>query len=200
METGKNPLIYDAAAFPAFEFGHIIPPKINSSLVPNLDIFECLNSAVYLASQIELAEGSVHLRAEKIRNIYFRASLSELLRVEDLTKGLGKPFELKKTRDPLLHTIKLLRNYQVHIGTFTLRGGRTPVNWNGDISIYESFIADNLLVKELRKLGSSKGYTDSQLEELLGLFDLHQQRFGVVQLLYNTCLHVGRLISEHHLA
>ena len=57
-------------------------------------------------------------------------------------------------------------------------------------------IADNLLASELRKLDSSAGYTDQQLEEIVELFELHQRKFGVVQLLYNTSLHVASLLRE----
>ena len=33
-------------------------------------------------------------------------------------------------------------------------------------------------------------------KELVALFDKHQRRFGVVQLLYNTCLHVGEALAK----
>jgi hypothetical protein len=99
---------YKPSAFPAFQFGHVLPPKITSAKFRNPQLRGCLSASIYLASQIELAQGSVNLRVEAIRSAYFRAALAEMVRVEDITKELGKHFKFNKTDDPLLHMMKLL--------------------------------------------------------------------------------------------
>ena len=186
---------YDSSTFPDFPFGHVLPPRVNPSLRDRQELLGCLSAAIYLASQIELAEGSINLRVEPIKSIYFRAALAELLRVEDITKSYGRHFKFPATLNPLLHAIRLLRNYNVHIGSFKLEPGARLVRWQGNEGVFHSFIADNISATELRRLDSSALYTDAQLTELVALFNTHQRRFGVVQLLYNTTLHIASLIE-----
>lgn len=189
-------LQYNASEFPVFQFGHVLPPKISPVTLRNPELRDCLSSAIYLTSQIELVQGSVNLRAEPIRGAYFRAALSEMVRVEDVSVTQGIDLKFIHTSDPLLHTIKLLRNYQVHIGVCRLSAGAVNVLWGDEPGRYESFIASNLSSQELRKLDCSKGYTNNQLEELVLLFEAHQRKLGVVQLLYSTCLHICSLIAK----
>jgi hypothetical protein len=192
----KLPTYYNPSAFPDFQSGHILPPKFTSAKVKSPELRECLSAVVYLASQIDLTDGSLHLRKEKIQNIYFRAAIAELIRIEDITEQQGNKFTFNKTDDPLLHVVKLIRNYQVHIAGILLSGGAIAVIWAGNQGIYESSIVDNLNVQELRKLNSASSYTDDQLKELIVLFNINQRKFGVVQLLYNTCIHVARCIVQ----
>ncbi len=188
--------VYDAATFPQFGFGHVLLPKVPPKLRSMPELRSSLANAIYMASQIELAQGSIHLRAEPIRAAYLRASLSEIVRVEDLSKLYGKPFSFKSSTDPLLHVVKLLRNYEVHVGAFSVAAGAIRVNWGGDEGVYETYVVDNLSASELRKLDSASGYSDRQLEELLTLFEMHQRKFGVVQLLYSTALHVAAQLGK----
>ena len=136
-------------------------------------------------------EGQPNMRADKIRPSYFRASLGELCREEDIMKAIGIELKFKDSDNPLLHIIKLLRNYQVHIGSIALASGKISIEYAGQVEAYQSFIVDNTNVADLRKLDSAKDYTDDQLRELLSIFETHQRRFGVVQLLYNTALYLG---------
>lgn len=193
---GRPTLTYDTKLFPDFEYGHVLPPRITQAVIKNKDLRNCLSCAVYMASQIELSQGGVNLRVEPVRSAYLRASLAELVRVEDVLKSLGNTFRLNKNQDPLLHTIKLLRNYQVHIGSHPLSEGSVMVKWRRDEAAYQSFIIDNLDPKELRKLDSSSGYSNEQLEELVKLFEENQRKFGVVQLIYNTCVHVSKMLNN----
>lgn len=196
MPSARRTPSYDAAAFPNFLDGHVLPPKVPARLRSMPEVRSSLSNAIYMSSQIELAQGSIHLRVEPVRAAYFRAALAELVRVEDVCKIYGKALALKQSSDPLLHTIKLLRNYEIHIGAFKLSAGAVLTKWGDLQGVYESFIVTNLSAAALRKLDSASGYTDAQLEELLDLFDTHQRRLGVVQLLYNTTLHVAALLGE----
>lgn len=146
--ASKKELHYEPSVFPAFDFGYVLPPKVTSAKVKNAEIRGSLSAAIYLASQIELAQGSIRLRVEPIRSAYFRAALSEIVRVEDIAKASKKNFKFTESHDPLLHIIKLLRNYQVHVGVFKLEAGSIGVQHGDAEGIYESFIVDNLSVKE----------------------------------------------------
>ena len=190
----RNPS-YESSGFPEFTYGHVLPPRVPTKLRSMPELRSSMANAIYMASQIDLAQGSLHLRVEPVRAAYFRAALGEIVRTEDACKRYGRPFVFKETDCPLLHVVKLLRNYEVHIGAFSVSSGAVLVNWAGSEGIYETFIVNNLSTAELQRLDSARGYSKHQLEELLALFDLHQRRFGVVQLLYNTVLHVSALLD-----
>lgn len=196
MPHSKRQPIYESAAFPEFRYGHVLPPKISPEFRSMPELHSSLAGAIYMASQIEQAQGSLHLRVEPVRALYFRAALAELVRVEDFSKTWGKEICFKQTNDPLLHVIKLLRNYEVHIGAFAVSSGVVQVRFGDMSGIYQSFIATNISAMELRKLKTSSSYSDPQLYELVQLFDVHQRRFGVVQLIYNTVLHVAKLLGK----
>jgi len=193
-----KPKTYDSLLFPSFDSGYVLPPKIKFQRQNYPELHDCLNASIYMASQIELVdEGSINLRIDKLRPIYIRASLNELCRVEDFCKSLDKPFKFPNSNDPLLHIIKLLRNYQVHLSSYDLSKGFITVKWGEDEVVYNSFIIDNLHHEDLRKLDSSKGYTDEQLIELIELFERAQRQFGIVQLIYNATFHVQNLVTQH---
>lgn len=144
-----------------------------------------------MANQIELLDhSSTSLRPHQVRGAYFRASLTELCRVEDAAKQLGQSISFNASTDPSLHVIKLFRNYQVHIASSQLVEGSTAVLHAGETSVYRSFTAENISATELRKLYSSAPYSDIQLEELVCLFDANQRKLGVVQLLYHLAKRV----------
>jgi hypothetical protein len=132
----RKPASYNSQSFPDFSFGHLLPPKITPNVLNDAELRECLSAAIYFASQIETAEGALHLQDENIRSIYFRAALAELIRVEDITKRIGKPLKFDKTENPLLHTVKLMRNYQVHISGVTLGSGSVLVASGGFHVVY----------------------------------------------------------------
>ena len=191
---------YDSSLFPIFESGHTLPPKMKFRRKKFPELHDCLSASIYMANQIELIEeGSIHLRIDKLRSIYLRASLNELCRAEDFCDSQNEPFKFQDSNDPLLHMLKLLRNYHVHLSSNELSEGTTLVKWGEDEVVYNSFIIDNLHHEDLRKLSyySVGGYTDEQLIKLVELFETAQRQFGIVQLLYNATLHVQKLVTQH---
>ncbi len=70
------------------------------------------------------------------------------------------------------------------------------MNWKDSEYVYESHIATNINLDNLRKLKSSRGYSDCQLEDLTRAFDAAQKRFGVVQLIYNAAQYVGHFVKN----
>lgn len=146
-----------------------------------------------MASQVDLISHAVTAsRPDRVRSAYFRASLTELCRVEDLAKVVGKKFSFRESSDPSLHLVKLLRNYQVHIASSSLGSGSVAVLLSGEQMVYKSFVVDNVTSEELCRLDSAKGYSVSQLAKLVDLFEASQRKFGVVQLLY----HLAKRVEE----
>lgn len=193
----KKSAQYDPSKFPTLDFGHVLPPPISPQVVKNPKLRNCLRIAIYMASQIEMAHASLRLRLDPIRSGYFRAALAEIIRTEDIMQESGTPFRFRDTDNPLLHILKILRNYEIHIGQNHISAGNVLVRHGEAEGVYESFIVTNLNTDELLKLKDVPGYyTAEQLDELIKLFDTHQRRFGVVQLLFNACLHLGSLLGR----
>lgn len=188
--------VFDTALFVQVRYGYLTPPKPvvwPRSLQP---VRECLESAIHMASQIELVDHALLTsRPQRIRAAYFRASLSELCRIEDVASTLGKPFSFYKSSDPTLHIVKLLRNYQVHLAATQLSSGQIKVELSEETMSYNSFIAEDVTAHQLRLLRSSSDYSDHQLDQLVMLFENEQRRFGVVQLLY----FVAKRVEEYTL-
>ncbi|WP_345986867.1 hypothetical protein WCX18_06730 [Sulfurimonas sp. HSL1-2] len=189
MEPKKS-LIFDKTKFVQVTQGFVTPPRSKIVKQSLSTVKECINSAIFMASQIELVEHCLStVRPESVRPAFFRASLSELIRIEDFLTDHELP-NFYKSNDPTLHLIKLLRNYQVHVAATELRSGRISVKLSGEEMTYYSFIAKNVSAIELQELRSAKAYSFEQLNELAMLFDSEQRKFGVVQLLYYIAMRV----------
>jgi hypothetical protein len=191
MAKRTRSVTIDQAQFVPVEHGFIFPPRPARWPRNMSTTKECIESAIYMASQIQLVDHDAStFRSERVRAAYFRACLTELCRIEDVAKSIKEPISFYGSNDPSLHLVKLLRNYQVHIASSELTTGQALVQFAGEHMVYRSFIVDNISVTELRKLESANPYSESQLEEIVALFESHQRKFGVVQLLYHLAKRV----------
>jgi hypothetical protein len=195
MAKPRKPVTIDPAQFVPVAHGFLMPPRPASWSRNMSALKECIESAIYMASQIELVDHGISIfRPERVRAAYFRACLTELCRIEDMAKSIGKKIRFYSSNDPSLHLVKLLRNYQVHIASSELKTGQVDVEFSGEQMVYRSFIVDNVSVAELSKLIRVKDdYSESQLEEIVRLFESHQRKFGVVQFLY----HLAKRVESH---
>ncbi|MCY1291977.1 hypothetical protein D9M69_582140 [compost metagenome] len=181
MKKEKKPIAYDAKKFVRVSYAHLLAPRPHIRHHSLRPIRECLESAIHMAGQIELIDNCLFdQRPEKVRAAYFRASLTELCRVEDAAKVLGKRVSFYESDDPSLHIVKLLRNYQVHLSTTKLNAGTKKVKFSGEIMDYHTFLAENVTASQLRQLDSSARYSDEQLTELVMLFEQEQRQLGMV--------------------
>ncbi len=202
MAKCTRPVTIDPAQFVPVAHGFVIPPRPARWPRDMSKLKGGIESAIYMASQIELVDHGVStFRPEQVRAAYFRACLTELCRIEDVAKSLKEPISFYGSNDPSLHLMKLLRNYQVHIASSELTTGQVTVQFAGEHMVHRSFIVDNISVTELRKLDSATPYSESQLEEIVALFESHQRKFGVVQLLYHLAKRVELYVQSaltHH--
>lgn len=190
-KRNAKPIELNFNEFFSVPHGFMTPPRIAPWPKGYKEIKDALDSAIHMASQIELVdEGASTSNSDKVRPAYFRASLTELSRIDDIAKSAGKPRLFLDSTDPSLHAVKLLRNYQIHIAAMPLSSGQVSVRHSGEEFVYRSFIADNILVENLKKLDSASPYTEDQLNELVSLFNERQKKFGVVQLLYHLAKHI----------
>jgi hypothetical protein len=187
VQRQSSKRVFDGTKMVAVEHGFVTPPRPKIWPKAWAGARECMECAVFMASQIELVDHALtNFRPERIRSAYFRASLTELCRMEDLSKELlDPPLNFAATDDPSLHLVKLLRNYQVHIQTMPLAPGAIEVSHRDEKLLYRSFIAEAPALEQLRKLDSAKPYSDGQLIELAAHFSNAQRLLGITQLLYH---------------
>jgi hypothetical protein len=172
-------------------YGNIITPKSRIRDKNLFDVKDITNSSLYMASQIDdLEHGLCIFDYKKTREAYFRATLAEICRLEDILINKDKANNFLKTDDPSLMIVKLLRNYQVHISSNSLSSGSIEVGFSGELAVYDSFIITNLNVKNLNKLRDAKHFSETQLSELIDYFDTQQKEFGVVPFLYQLILYI----------
>ena len=172
----------------------MIPPRIRlDKRNPDLKlIHEALHCAIFMASQIDnIDEQELFVRPSTVRASFFRACLLELCRVEYFLKQkIGKFSSYYKSTDPVFHIIKLLRNYQVHIGILELNSENVEVVHSKDLMLYKTFIIQSIKAEELKALESARGYDIDLLSKLIEWFDTEQKKLGIVQMLFNIIQYI----------
>ena len=128
---------------------------------------------------------------------HIRLSLVEFVAIEEVMQSSGySNFKITNSTSPLLHFMRLLRNYNVHIGSPVIN--KSVI----DVEVFEQkwempvAIIDNLSVNQfmsLRAIAHQKLYTQEELEKMISLFNEQQARLGVYEIL--KC-GVERLIRE----
>ncbi len=195
--NSPKPKVFDASLFVSVPHGFVLPPRPSAWPKKLCGARECIESAIYMASQIELVDHEASsFRPDRVRSAYFRASLSELCRIEDIIQSTDGNYSFYNSADPSLHLIKLLRNYQIHVSAIPLSAGQVTVQLSGETAVYQGYIASNVNAEDLQSLRSSKGYTLAQLTELVQLFDLHQRVFGVTQFFYHLAKRVEAIAQR----
>lgn len=192
MEKKAKVPSFEANQFVNVTHGFVLPPKPMYWSRKFHSVKHCIESAIHMASQIELVDHSpTSFRPDQVRGAYFRASLTELCRVQEVIKELDHKLSFKWTTDPSPHVVALLRNYQVHIASSRLDEGCIAVALAGEPAVYRSFVAVNISAAELCRLDKG-GYSVQQLEELANCFEVQQRKLGIVQLLY----HLAKRVEE----
>ena len=125
-----------------------------------------------------------------------RAALVEFIGIEESLKNGGVKFQIRNTSSPLLHFMRLLRNYQVHIGQHQVQKRSVEVTFAGDevsmpVAIIDNLNADQFM--DLDAIKKYKNYTHEEVEKMISLFEEQQCRLGVYELLRRG---VNRLVSE----
>jgi hypothetical protein len=132
-----------------------------------------------------------------LRQGYMRASLAEFVGMEDALKqelpliGISAlPIKANSSRKPLLHIIRELRNFEIHLHSSPLSPQNKSVLWGHyerphkarplDIQIW---IIDDLTVDQFNKLNNAKDYNKDDVLQLIGWFNAAQKEWGVHDLI-----------------
>jgi len=188
----------DFTDYPDINEGDILwrPPPIALQAVPQL--YERATSALYMlylsgGSDIPLRDGvpaGLHVA------MHVRAALTEFVGIEEAMKNAGYAFRITNSANPLLHFMRMLRNYQIHIGTQPMARKTVEIIFGGSDAVIEVATIDNLLADDFMQLDAirkHKSYSRNEVERMIDLFCEQQGRLGAYEILRRG---TSRLINE----
>lgn len=122
----------------------------------------------------------------KLREAYCRASLGEFVSMEEsivYDDPDGNHHRIVKSRNPLLHIMKQLRNLQFHIISKSLDSQEHRVVWAGQESTMRFWYVDNILIDEFNRLRDAQYYSDKDKKQMISWFNTSQRKWGVNQMI-----------------
>ncbi|WP_182027241.1 hypothetical protein [Vibrio rotiferianus] len=194
------------------EHGYLLIPEPAKGLVEFPDVYDRVCSVIYHCSMVsgEPMKKCIPLSAKEATHI--RSALCEFVGLEDLLKQLyptlsHAEFAIYKSKNPILHMIKLLRNYNVHISNSELSQKsmkvRALVDKHGEFDVTVKFIS-NLSLESLKLMRSATNYSDSQLISMIDIFENEQHEFGVTTLILKAVIdyseHLVKVLHSNQVA
>lgn len=122
----------------------------------------------------------------KLREAYCRASMGEFVSMEESIKyddPNGEHHKIVKSRNPLLHMMKQLRNLQFHILSKSLDNHEQDVVWAGQQSTMRFWYVADIQIDEFNRLNDADRYSDEDKEQMISWFNQSQREWGVNQLI-----------------
>jgi hypothetical protein len=178
----------DMTRFPSMDAGVAVIPAPNEALKAWPELYDRCCAAVYFASQCH-GESTKHILSdEAFAAAYVRAALAEFVGIEDCAVSILGEMEspaaqLYKSENPLYHCLKLLRNYNIHVGVSSLASQSIDVIFVGENHKITVAFIDNIDPRAISKLHSAEKYSLAELELLFSAFDSEQKKLGVGQLM-----------------
>ena len=134
----------------------------------------------------------------RLRQGFLRAALAEFVSMKEVLKqemdGLNIQREIigiTSSKNPLLHVIHELRNFEIHLHSGELNPNKVsaifnrktePEIWH-DIEL-PIWMIDELTIDEFSKLRNAKYYNQSDLENMVKWFNSAQRKWGVHYLVF----------------
>jgi hypothetical protein len=144
---------------------------------------------------------------EKMNLCLLRCALSEIVGIEDaLGKyfSCDKIFHLSDTDDPIIHFIKELRNFEIHIKETSIGQNKINITDNGekvtDNNIDVCIIIDilNIDLASFKKLRNFPKYTPQQWAFMKEKFDELQMDWGYQEVIVSAVEKYCSLIIDHY--
>lgn len=128
-----------------------------------------------------------------------RASLSEFIALEDYISsthnGVARDrHKIYKTSDPILHMIKLLRNYNIHISNNECNNKSMEVmipNFPENTLVIQVPYISNLQLEDLQLVRDARFYSDAMLRKMIDCFNHEQNKYGIDTLIIKAALQYG---------
>ncbi|WP_404419488.1 hypothetical protein [Marinospirillum sp.] len=193
--------------FPEMTRGYLVVPEPNYLPEGHDDIYERFCCAIYMAACINSKTSLYIMPPYSASKAYLRASLAEFVSIEDALKlkcpAVYEDFSIVKSSNPLFHIMKLLRDYNIHLGVTTLLESEIPVALEAkpeEVHDIDTLIVNNLEVNSLMMLRNSKHYSDSELINMVDCFNIQQRRFGVADLIIRGLVmyssHIKKILTK----
>lgn len=155
-----------------------------------------IQGALHFAHMLRIAgeEGP----EERLAGSYLRASLAEYVAIDEMAKSeFCNGFSLLKTRCPLPHILKILRNYQMHIGTTKVTEENMELLYRGETVEIGKWIVTDVESGHLLSLhafkenrGRSAMYSEQTAEKMVEWLNESQRTFGFPNLIYTAVMDV----------
>lgn len=179
-------VLLDLGDYPDVVRGDIFwrPPPNTLANVPYL--YERAASCLYMLFNIQNYTKRDGYTAEMCAGAYIRAALVEFVGIEEAMKIAGHSFRICESRSPLLHFMRLLRNYQIHVGSQPMAKKVISITFAEQETSVEVVVIDNLDPNEFMQLDAIAKYRNYDLQDIqsmINLFEVQQSRLGVYQLL-----------------
>ncbi|MBY7858304.1 hypothetical protein KW419_08470 [Vibrio fluvialis] len=194
------------------EHGYLLIPEPAKELAEFPDVYDRVCSVIYHCTMVanEPVKKCISLSAKDATHI--RSALCEFVGIEDLLKQLyptlsNNSFAIYKSENPVLHMIKLLRNYNVHISNSQLSQKsmkvRTKLDNFQEFDVTVGYIS-NLSLESLKLMYSANNYTDSQLIRMIEVFECEQHEFGVTTLIQKAVIdysqHLAKVLHSNQIS
>lgn len=183
--------------------GYLVVPKPTALPQAHKDIYERFCCAIYMAAGINSRTSLYMIAPDAASKAYLRASLAEFVSIEDALKlkypSLSGEFSIVKSSNPLFHIMKLLRDYNIHLGVTSLSGSEITVALEEkpqDVHYISTLIVNNLEIDSLKNLNNAKHYSESDLINMVDNFNAQQLRFGVADLITKGLLMYSSYVEQ----
>lgn len=170
-----------------------------NSLVIFKHVFERASCALHFTSKFHSEDDEI------IKKGLLRAAISEFVSMEEVLKIDSDinnisldPLLIINTENPLLHIVKQLRNYNIHIGSSIIDYASETKRIFGTIEDFEKgtgyeytdreAVISNLDIAEFNKLKDAKKYYQSDKIKIIEWFNQNQIKWGVDHLIYLAIL------------
>jgi len=144
---------------------------------------------------------------EKMKLCLLRCSLSEIVGIEDALRKYyisDKVFHLYDTKDPIIHFIRELRNFEIHIKETNVFNYKAKVTYAGEIvkdngqEVTISFDCIRIDFESLTKLKNYNRYTEEQWKFMKEEFDKLQMDWGYQEVIISAVEKYCEKIVEHY--
>ncbi len=183
--------------------GYLVVPSPDTTLKIDMEVYEKICCAIFMASNIGAENKLYMISSESVSKAYFRAALAEYVSIEDILKieypGLTQEYSIVKSSNPLFHLMKLLRDYNIHLGHTELTKEQISVvleKHPSEVHQLDIQVVTNLNAGALKNLRNAKHYSDTDLLKMVEMFNNQQLAFGVGDLIIRGLLEYSRYVEK----
>lgn len=183
--------------------GYLIIPNLNEFISLPDDIVNRARSVIYFAVKIGGPVEFYFVDQSTYKSMMLRAALGEFVSLEEHIKSnyendFDVTYEFCKMKDPIYHMLRLIRNFNYHIGIHNTDEKDVAVSTMFDpdlITTIQVPYISNLQLSDIEKLKGSKKYTKDVLLKMIECFDAEQKVLGITTLLINCVIHYLEILA-----